>query len=685
MRQWRASVAPKDVKLLRRIGEGNFGHVYLGVVSRADGKTDEVVLKKVKRNVEDAHLVADAEAKLNRCCSRNAPGCCPPFLGAFEVQENHTDVQLSPGHWLVWEFEGVRTLADYWKGKHGMDELAMDLFSCNTEEAGGDVVVVAEVMRQLLGCLVRMHGVGLVHRDVKPANMVFSTKDKKFKLIDLGAMADLRTGTNYVPTEAFLDPSYCPPEQYVMPVDSPHLQEKGAFASMAMSPVLWAKNQPDKFDAYSAGIILLQLAVPCLRKDRNLKSFNTNLARSEYDLLRWRAEYGERLSKRELTLLDADDRALLQLAASLLREKVARASCTDALRSPFLERNKVPRNPSTRAQSVKARNAKTRGSAEEVLAAKIAAAKMQKQSIEALQSQGASPNKLVREEEKLRGMQQGVKDLLSEYEGLLDRVARLLKVKSATQPIMEDDAPEDVPSHVNQLDISKYMEQTKSAVRMGGALTGLAGRVAGDLAGALGKEVLAFVEAEAGKSQRRRTKKAQHHTARGSSPARAQDAGTPLLAVPPASSEGNTEEDMIATEGWEGVQVAADGTDGVDTGSGERRGHVEVQEDEGTASGTVKRGARDIASPAYDPFRDSSRSSGSSWLGDTRQKEEGEEKAEVQRQELLDNVQVLREQVEAMEAALAAMATTMDDIQSSRGGAIARDVDRGVPSDGIDF
>lgn len=58
-----------------------------------------------------------------------------------------------------------------------------------------------------------LHSAGLVHRDVKPLNIIFCEEQKRFKLIDLGACADLRTGTNYVPDESILDPVYAPPEQ----------------------------------------------------------------------------------------------------------------------------------------------------------------------------------------------------------------------------------------------------------------------------------------------------------------------------------------------------------------------------------------------------------------------------------------------------------------------------------------
>jgi serine/threonine protein kinase len=47
-----------------------------------------------------------------------------------------------------------------------------------------------------------------VHRDVKPQNAILSVHDKRLKLIDWGAAADLRLGINYVPNEYLLDPRW---------------------------------------------------------------------------------------------------------------------------------------------------------------------------------------------------------------------------------------------------------------------------------------------------------------------------------------------------------------------------------------------------------------------------------------------------------------------------------------------
>ena len=69
---------------------------------------------------------------------------------------------------------------------------------------------------QLLEALKASHRTGIVHRDVKPQNVIISETDNKVKFIDMGAAADLRVGINYVPNEYLLDPRYAPPQQYIM-------------------------------------------------------------------------------------------------------------------------------------------------------------------------------------------------------------------------------------------------------------------------------------------------------------------------------------------------------------------------------------------------------------------------------------------------------------------------------------
>lgn len=51
-----------------------------------------------------------------------------------------------------------------------------------------------------------------------------------------------------------------------------------------LSPVLWQMEHPDKFDMYSFGILMLQMAFPNLRSDNSLIAFNRRLQELGWDL-----------------------------------------------------------------------------------------------------------------------------------------------------------------------------------------------------------------------------------------------------------------------------------------------------------------------------------------------------------------------------------------------------------------
>mmetsp|Transcript_6925 Transcript_6925/g.42270 ORF Transcript_6925/g.42270 Transcript_6925/m.42270 type:complete len:350 (+) Transcript_6925:4171-5220(+) len=347
-------------------------------------------------------------------------------------------------------------------------------------------------------------------------------------------------------------------------------------------------------------------------------------------------------------------------------------------------RYKVPYLQSIDARAAKKEDWKTSKRAEDLLAEKIAAATMKKQNLDALQSLGASPVKLKQEEEELRAMQEGVKEVLSKYKGLLDRVAKRLKVEQVKQKSMEEDALDSSLPRVHQLDMSKYVEQTKSAVRIGGALTGLAGKVAGDLAGALGKEVLAFVEAEAGMSPSGRIRKAQDHALHGNAQVQTRDEAEHTSSIPCASSEGDMEEDMITTEGWGRKKDAVGRVEVVGASTKGRRDSEVDEESDACDCGTVKRHAGDTVDLVSDLSEDSVGRGDSSFAEYAGRSEGSVGPAQPQRQEMMDSVQALREQVLAMEAALAEMASTMEDIQSSSMVGTREDVDSDDSPEGLD-
>ncbi|EFJ20614.1 hypothetical protein SELMODRAFT_108899 [Selaginella moellendorffii] len=346
----RRGLKRSDFVVGQKLGEGSFGTVYAGAILPKDfqqeqeigkrsrrleeyqgyKKFQKVTLKKVKMDVEGALESGEMEEWFNYRMARAAPDVCADFLGSF-VADSTRGQFVEGGKWLVWKYEGDSTLADFMKDRRFPENLAEPLLGRSREKdpLKRKALTIRKILREILVALKKMHATGIVHRDVKPANLVVTNK-AKLKFIDFGAATDLRVGKNYVPERGMLDPDYCPPELFVMPEETP--RPPPAPIAALLSPILWQLNSPDLFDMYSVGIIFLQMASPNLRTPVAVEVMKKELSEVNFDLKAWRKRTRLRPN---FELLELGAGRGWELASRLVCERRKRLSAAAALRHPY--------------------------------------------------------------------------------------------------------------------------------------------------------------------------------------------------------------------------------------------------------------------------------------------------------------------------------------------------------------
>ena len=350
-----------DYALTEKLGEGGFGTVWRAT----ELETGEEVVMKC------ATGFGEEERWMNERASRSCPGQTAAFLSSFrdarrpqlprtaataasalerflgggggQQRGGEDERRGEPPLWLVWKLEGTRTLADWMMERDFPYCLETAVFGAPLEGPKGPAraaQTVRRLTRDILTCLASLHGTGIVHRDVKPENLVLARADQpgraQLLLIDLGAAADLRVGVNYAPRLFLLDPRYAAPEQYIMSTQTP--QAPPVPLALLLSPTLWQLNSPDRFDTYAVGLILLQMALPALRPDRGLTALRKALEKGEQPLEAWRDAFEKRPEQAEaFELLDADAGAGWELVRRLVRNPPSRRlSAARALRHRFV-------------------------------------------------------------------------------------------------------------------------------------------------------------------------------------------------------------------------------------------------------------------------------------------------------------------------------------------------------------
>ena len=184
----RPRFSPSDVAVGRKIAAGGFGAVYRATLDAGEGPR-AVILKK-------AVEFGPAEAWMNERAARGAPGAVAPFVAAFDGAAvgggKRRPVAAADGGplWLLWEDEGAESLFATMARKEWPYCAEPILFGRELERERGPrrrAVTLAVVARHLLESLDALHAIGIVHRDVKPQNVLLSPADGRAKLIDLGA------------------------------------------------------------------------------------------------------------------------------------------------------------------------------------------------------------------------------------------------------------------------------------------------------------------------------------------------------------------------------------------------------------------------------------------------------------------------------------------------------------------
>lgn len=211
------SVGP--YRILKKLGAGGLGEVFLAEDTRLKRR---VALKSlVGSRQNEPPSAPEARRRLLHEARAAAALNHPNIAAVYDVVENES------GAWIVMEYVPGRNLAEV------------------VNDGAMPSPAVAWIGGQLCTALVEAHAHGIIHRDVKPANLVL-TPDGRLKVLDFGVAKALALDSSAPPTGA-LDlsqggrllvgtPAYIPPEKYL------------------------GQSGDERGDIYSAGVSLYELA-----------------------------------------------------------------------------------------------------------------------------------------------------------------------------------------------------------------------------------------------------------------------------------------------------------------------------------------------------------------------------------------------------------------------------------------
>ncbi len=211
-----AKVLDGRYKLIKALGAGGFGRTYIARDMRRPGSPACVVkhLQPASSDpgfIKEARRLFNTEAEtLEKLGSHNQ---IPQLLAYFEEEKQF---------YLVQEYIEGRSLQSEFVNRESPEPDSVVSRLEAPEKRLTETEVIA-ILKDLLGILHFVHSEGVIHRDIKPDNIIRRKKDNKLVLIDFGAVKALQgletqvegTGGESRFTVTIGTPGYMPSEQSI--------------------------------------------------------------------------------------------------------------------------------------------------------------------------------------------------------------------------------------------------------------------------------------------------------------------------------------------------------------------------------------------------------------------------------------------------------------------------------------
>ncbi len=222
-----AKVLDGRYKLIKQIGAGGFGHTFIARDMRRPG-SPPCVVKQLKPASDDPSFIREArrlfntEAETLEKLGRHDQ--IPQLLAYFEEDKQF---------FLVQEFVEGRSLHDELKAplpevsdldNEPQDRILAELANIDAPVRDKQLseVEVIQILKDVLDVLEFVHSEGVIHRDIKPDNLIRRKKDRKIVLIDFGAVRAMQDASTQLTanekgesrfTVTIGTPGYMPSEQ----------------------------------------------------------------------------------------------------------------------------------------------------------------------------------------------------------------------------------------------------------------------------------------------------------------------------------------------------------------------------------------------------------------------------------------------------------------------------------------